>query len=98
MIILGLIFQINTKALSKEHPLIFNDLSTTNFEEKLSEINLSDIKKICSYDFCDYFSGENIKTSIQKFLKNYLDTINDEEVKNTIKVKGLKITKVILEN
>lgn len=69
-----------------------------------SNININDllnyknkIKIICVKDYCDYLKGENIRESIDIFMKNYLKTINDEELKNTLKVKGIEVSKIILD-
>lgn len=94
---LSLLF-VNAKIINSEHQLIFDDLNTINFSEKIDNINLKNIKKICSYDYCDYLKKDNIKHGIDEFTNKYIRTLNDSEIINTIKVKGIKITKIILEN
>lgn len=89
---------IDAKARGFEHSLIFDDLTTVNFKEKLENIDIDKITKMCSYEFCDYLRGVNIEESLEMFTKKYIDRINDEEIKNTLKVKGVKITKIIVDD
>ena len=55
----------------------------------------NDIKYICTYDYCDYLRSNNFKESIEIFMNKYLSLIKDEEIKNTLKVKGVTITKIV---
>lgn len=89
---------INTYALDNDNNLILNDVSTLNIREKLNNIDIHTIKKICTYDFCENIDGTNLIASIKRYTNKYLDTINDEEIKNELKVKGIKITKVVLNS
>lgn len=92
------ILKIDAMARGFDHNLIFDDLNTINFQEKLKDIDLNRISKICSYDFCDYLKGNNIEDSLEIFTKKYIKNIQDEEIKNTLNVKGVKITKITLKN
>lgn len=84
-------------ALNEGHPLIYDDLNTLNFADKMQNVRSENIRKICSYEYCDDWLGGNTKAGIETFVNRYLKTLNDEEIKNTLKVKGIKITKVIIE-
>ena len=95
LIIFLLVISINVK--SKSDGVVLNDVNTLNFEYKIKEKKLEHkIKIICSYDFCDYINGESLKDIIYNFEMKYLDTIDDIDLKNELKVKGVKITKVYL--
>ena len=61
-------------------------------------VDVEDIKYICSYDFCDYLRSKNINKSIEIFINRYLKTIDNEELKNTLKTKGIIITKIVYNN
>ena len=74
----------------------YSDLNSKNFFSRIK--NIHDIKMICSYEYCDYIDSNNIKLSFNKFINNYIENIDDEEIKNTLKVKGIKITKIIYKN
>ena len=89
---------IDARARGFEHNMIFDDVTTFNFKEKLNNIDYDKITKICSYDFCDYLKGRNIDDSLDIFTHRYLNTIQDLETKNTLKVKGVKITKITVDN
>ena len=73
----------------------YSDLNSKNFFSRIK--NIHDIKMICSYEYCDYIDSNNIKLSFNKFI-NYIENIDDEEIKNTLKVKGIKITRIIYKN
>lgn len=90
---------VNTLIVNGEHAVLLRDVNTKNISERLSDSDLANIKKICSYDFCDYIRGKTVKSSMDIFIKKYLknQTI-DDEIKKTIYVKGLKITKIIYNN
>lgn len=89
---------IDAKARGFEHNLIFDDLTTANFKEKLENINFDKITKICSYEFCDYLKGKTIEESLDMFTKKYINEINNEEIKNTLNIKGIKITKITVDD
>lgn len=90
---------LSVRSLNNVKEEYLNNINHLNLEEKIIKDNSEyDIKKICSYEFCDFFDGDSIKGRIEKFTKRYLNTINDEEIKNTLKVKGIKITKIIYKN
>lgn len=85
-------------ANSEPNELHFNDLTTMNFYRRNDELDFHSIKKLCSYDYCDYLIGDNIKEGLDIFTKNYLKTIEDEETRAILQVKGIRITKIILQN
>lgn len=96
LILLILFINFNTTAKSSKE-ILFDDMTTENFIAKSGYLPFNSIKKICSFDFCDYSRGENAFETLEIFTRNYLKTINDEEVKSALKVKGIKITKIILK-
>ncbi len=81
---------------NNENSISFEDVNTLNFIKKTEHINAQSIKKICSYDYCDYLIQPLTPKSLEKFTENYLKTINDEEARSILKIKGIKITKIIL--
>ena len=91
------LFLISAKALNRDRAMILEDINTLNFSNK-SGVDIHSVQKICSYDFCDYIRSDNVKRAMEIFTDNYLKTIEDEEIKNTLKVKGIKITKIIVQN
>ncbi len=92
--ILGIITNIFA---NNENSISFDDVNTINFIKKTEHINVQSIKKICSYDYCDYLMQPLTSKSIEHFTENYLHTIKDEEEKSILKIKGIKITKIILD-
>lgn len=94
-LLLTLVFRVNAKNASKE--ILFDDMTTKNFIAKSGYLPFHSIKKICSYDFCDYNRGENPQSLLETFTNNYLKTIKDDELKSNFKIKGIKITKIILK-
>lgn len=87
---------LNMVATNKEHAVLFKDVNSINIIEKIKDDDLPKIKKICSYDYCDFIRGKDIRSSMDLFVKKYLKKKQcDEETKKTIYVKGLKITKII---
>lgn len=93
LLILLLITLINVFATEKTE-IEYDDLTTKNFVEKIKDIPYIESSKICSYDYCDYLRGDTLTSSIEIFTKKYLNTIKDEEIKLSLKVKGIKITKI----
>lgn len=99
ILMMTVIGSLSVRSLNNVKEEYLNNINHLNLEEKIIKDNSEyDIKKICSYEFCDFFDGDSIKARIEKFTKRYLNTINDEEIKNTLKVKGIKITKIIYKN
>lgn len=92
------LFIINLDAFAEQRIVLLNDVNIHNFKEKIKSISISSIKKICSYDYCDYVDLNKIDSGLTNFVKKYISTINDVEMQKTIEVKGIKITKVILYN
>ena len=73
-----------------------NNINGINIYKLKNKISINDnIKYICTYDYCDYLQSNNIDESIEIFINKYLKNIKDEEIKNTLKVKGVKITKIV---
>jgi len=94
-IILTILFCNNVNSKSKI--IYFNDVNTLNFTQKIVDKKLEHkIKIICSYDFCNFIKGESLTDIIFDFETNYLKTINDIDLKNEVKVKGIRITHVYL--
>ena len=90
---------INMVFINKDHTVLLKDINTNNIGEALKDEDLPKIKKICSYDFCDYIRGKTVNGSMEIFIKKYLQKYDeDDEIKKTIYVKGLKITKIIYYN
>ena len=73
-----------------------NNINGINIYKLKNKISIKDnIKYICTYDYCDYLQSDNIDESIEIFINKYLKNIKDEEIKNALKVKGVKITKIV---
>lgn len=89
-------FELAPLAESDED-LYFESLTTLNFKDR-KDLDYNSIKKICSYDFCDYRSGDNLQEAIEHFTMNYLKTIPDEETRSILSIKGIRITKIVLLN
>lgn len=90
------LFIINTTAFAQERALLLNDVNTKNFLDKVTNVPISNIKKICSYDYCDYVTTGEFNDNLINFTKKYIATISDVETQKSILVKGIKITKIIL--
>lgn len=89
-------FELAPLAESDED-LYFDNLTTLNFKEN-KDLDYNSIKQLCSYDFCDYISGDNLQEALEHFTLNYLKTIGDEETRSILKIKGIRITKIVLLN
>lgn len=99
LILLSTILIVSTvKAERSDKEIIFDDLNTKNFIAKAGYLELHSIKKICSYDYCDYLNGNNVYDVLDNFKKNYLKTVKNKEDRLILNVKGIKITRLILEN
>lgn len=85
-------------ARAKSQELYFDDLTTLNFYKLSNELDIYSIKKLCTYDYCDYIRGRSMPEALEIFTKNYLKTIPDEETRSILNVKGIRITKIILLN
>lgn len=88
-------FLMNVFALNEKKYIDLDNVTTNNFFEKVN-YSVNDIKELCTYDFCDYIKSQNKYEMIEIFQKNYLNTIKDDEIKSSLKIKGIKITKIIL--
>ena len=42
--------------------------------------------------------GESLEEGLDNFTKSYLKTIEDEEVRASLRIKGFRITEVITQN
>ncbi len=73
-----------------------NNINTLNFIEKTSHIPFESIKKICTYDYCDYLRGVDKTSSIELFVNNYIKQ-KDAETASYLKIKGIQITGIILK-
>lgn len=98
IIIILLIFTavfVYAEALPKKE-IYIDDVTTKNFLSKMGYLQTSSIETVCSYDFCSYFDGENVEHGLELFTREYLTQIDDEEVKAELRIKGIKITKVVM--
>ena len=87
---------LTISVFAKNELLILNDINTKNFREKIDFLQLSQIKQICSYDYCDYVDIDDINSNLYNFTKKYIAMIDDEELQKMLLVKGIKITKIVL--
>lgn len=94
---LGVLF-INVGVRAQDKEMNLENINTRNFKAKMGYLKLTSIKKICSYEYCDYVRGDSFDETIEIFTKNYLKTIEDNEVKASLRIKGIRITKLIFEN
>lgn len=74
----------------------YNGINILDLKNQIKDVE--DIKYMCTYDFCDYLRYKNVDKSIETYINRYLKTIDDEELKNTLKTKGIIITKIIYNN
>lgn len=75
----------------------YDDVTTKNILTKFNENVLNNISKVCTYEYCDYLDVTRGEDGIFNYVSKYLKTLNDEDIKNTLKVKGVKITKIIFK-
>jgi len=94
LIISFIISFLNVKANDITKTNEFNNLNTKNFVSEMEKKGITGVYKVCSYEYCDNVDSSNLSVGIKDFFKRYLDTINDEETKKSLIVKGLKITKI----
>ena len=90
------LFIINSTVFAEEKSILLDDVNTKNFTLKVTNIPLSNIKELCSYNYCDYVDNDDFKTNLSNFTKKYIANISDVEIQKSILVKGIKITKIIL--
>lgn len=98
IIIMLLVFTamfVHAAAFPKKE-IYIDDVTTKNFLSKMGYLKTSTIETVCSYDFCSYFDGEDVERGLELFTKEYLTQIADEEVKAELRIKGIKITKVVM--
>ncbi len=95
--ILGTLF-INVGVHAQDSEMILENINTRNFKAKMGYLKLTSIKKMCSYEYCDYVRGDAFDETIEIFTRNYLKTIEDEEAKASLRIKGIRITKLIFED
>lgn len=86
---------INVHAQISDIVVSFEDVTSLNFVERTQNYNIERIKKICTYDYCDYIKGSDKLSSIEIFTKNYLKSF-DKETAAILKVKGIRITNIVL--
>ncbi len=91
------IFNASASYSNDDKVLLFGDLNTRNFIDRIEKLKLEGISYICTKDYCYDFTFESLDKNLESFENKYLSTIEDEEVKNTLKVKGIKITKIGIE-
>lgn len=98
ILLLFLIFSFFVGVAAKANELEVDDLTTLTFPDRADEFDFHSIKKLCSYDYCDYMYGDTLNEGLENFTKNYLRTIKDEETRSILQVKGIRITKIIFMN
>jgi hypothetical protein len=96
IVVLSLVSNICAK--SRETTIEYDNLSTLNISNVLNEEDIRGIKYICSYDYCEFVKGLDLKKIIRVFTYKYISSIENEDIKNSLNVKGIKITKIIYEN
>ena len=94
LIISFLISFLNVKADNFTNIKEFNNLNTKNFVSEMEKRGIRGVYKVCSYEYCDNIDNENLSVGIRDFFKRYLETIQDEDIKNALSIKGLKITNI----
>ena len=95
LVIALLLFSINVSSKTKK--IKFNNVNTLNFKEIVNDENIfRQIKKFCTYEFCDYAKGDNIENKLYNFEESYFSTLNNMDIINELKVKGVKITEIYL--
>jgi len=92
------LIKVNAKTFLSDNILEPKDVTTKNFNSKLGQLKPESIYKLCTFDYCDYMRSVDIKECLEIFTINYLNTIDNEELRASLAVKGVKITKVILES
>ena len=99
LIVMTVLGSLTVRGLNNLKVEYYDNINHFNLEKVLEKRGGSaNVKKICTYDYCDLFRGDSLKEGIEIFINKYLDTINNEETKNSLKIKGVKITKVIFNN
>lgn len=83
-------------AVVDERILELKDVSTKNIKEKLS-IDYRKIKALCSIDECILVENDSFEEIVEDFMREYIKDL-DEETKAILKIKGINITKVILND
>lgn len=81
---------------SPKREMSLNDVTTKNFISKLGFLPTSLIETVCSYDYCSYFDGENVNRGLALFTEEYLSRIDSEEIRAELRIKGIKITKIVI--
>lgn len=82
---------------SKEKVIIYKDMTTKNFVKNTKNLDLTTVKKICTYEFCDFVVDTTKESMINTFTNNYIKSLNNDELRAELKIKGIRITKVILK-
>lgn len=88
------LFLINIQVKAGERRILLNDVNTLNIKDKL-DVDIREVKQICSYEYCGYISSNDIDGSIDSFTDNYIKEkgMSSEDVM----VKGIKITKIVIK-
>lgn len=68
----------------------YNNLSTRNIYNITTYNELKNIKKICTYNICTYNSN-NFERLISEHEVNIINSVNNDEEKIKINLKGIKI-------
>lgn len=97
IIISLLIGNITINAKENAYVKKYQDVNTLNFIKKTKNIDISQIKTICTYDYCEDIEGSTKEKSLEFFTQNYLKRIPDSDTRASLKIKGIRITKIILK-
>lgn len=72
----------------------FKDVSTKNILSKYNYEYLKNVEKICTNDICTYNLDNNISILLKKHENSYLANVKDFDMKETLKLKGINISKI----
>ena len=80
----------------KTRPLNINNTELLNY---IQDHHLTNIKAICTYDFCDYVRSENMNRAMEIFTQKYKENLasqKGEEAAISATIKGFPITEIKL--
>ena len=72
---------------------VYNNLSTINYKH-IIDVDVKDIKKICTNDICTHNLDNNYYYLIKRHINNVVNSTHDIDLIEAIKLKGIKIDKV----
>lgn len=73
---------------------IYDRLTTKNYLNELTDIEIKNIERICTNNICNYLLDKNIKRFIINHEEEVVDSIKDEDKKIESSLKGVKIDKI----